>query len=204
MITSVYLYSAGIYKRPLRRLNWISSLRQTDTSFTLFHLQFDLSIREGGYFRPGTKWDFNGSYTVMWEESQQRKWYDDRSAGLFRTWLDRWHWDYSSPTLSFPLQDVHTASRELWICRVKRWFESVKGWDWDDTRLSVQYHRRQYSVQWRVSVWVCLIYSSAVWDICVSYRLRTWCTNWYCSHVWIIPPLRRNTQKVHEFRHELR
>lgn len=26
-------------------------------------------------------------------------------------------------------------------------------------------------------------------DSCFSKRLMTWCTNWYCSHVWIIPPL---------------
>lgn len=83
-----------------------------------------------------------------------------------------------------------------WVKRL-RWFELVKGWDWDDARYSGAYHQRRYSVQWCVSVWVWLersLYSSAVWDSCFSYRLRTWCTNWYCSHVWIIPPL-RNTQR---------
>lgn len=78
------------------------------------------------------------------------------------------------------------------------WFGLVKGWDWDDARYSDAYHRRRYGVQWCVSVWVWLrrpLYSSAVWDSCFSYRLRTWCTNWYCSHVWIIPPLQKHTER---------
>lgn len=33
-------------------------------------------------------------------------------------------------------------------------------------------------------------YSSAALESCFPYKLMTWCTNWYCSQVWIIPPLK--------------
>lgn len=33
-------------------------------------------------------------------------------------------------------------------------------------------------------------YSSAALESCFPYKLMTWWTNWYCSQVWIIPPLK--------------
>lgn len=41
-------------------------------------------------------------------------------------------------------------------------------------------------------------YSSAALESCFPYKLMTWCTNWYCSQVWIIPPLKRKEKKGRE------
>lgn len=42
------------------------------------------------------------------------------------------------------------------------------------------------------------IYSSAALESCFPYKLMTWWTNWYCSQVWIIPPLKRKEKKGRE------
>ena len=41
-------------------------------------------------------------------------------------------------------------------------------------------------------------YSSAALESCFPYKLMTWWTNWYCSQVWIIPPLERKKKKGRE------
>lgn len=121
-----------------------------------------------------------------------------RPDWLFRTvWTDNTKvYNQIPPLLLFSLKRNHSQRFHVFLglswVKWSTWFERVKGWDWDD-RYSGAHHQRRCSVQWCVSVWVCLsrsLYSSAVWDSCFSYRLRTWCTNWYCSLVWIIPPLR--------------
>lgn len=38
-------------------------------------------------------------------------------------------------------------------------------------------------------------YSSAALESCFPYKLMTWCTNWYCSQVWIIPPLKSKKKR---------